>query len=252
VLEFLLRLGYKMDIRKWRVSQKSIEYKKVEGRKKSIENEVRSKMGLLVDIVRPNAGATNDGNTARTALSDRYRQQFAKILQIEQWLLDDLHTLCIVLSSNLSINAELLRDFCKNLAHKYVATYPWYPMTVTLHKILIHGADIIQSCKIPIGMLSEQAAESRNKYWRRDREQHARKMSRVQTMIDLFHRALETSHPLITQLGIQERRKSKKITPLPPAAVALSKATDVGDIVYDTEFDDEQYFILNAETEGNL
>jgi hypothetical protein len=38
VLEILLRLGYKMDIRKWRVSQNSIEYKKVEDRKKSIQN----------------------------------------------------------------------------------------------------------------------------------------------------------------------------------------------------------------------
>lgn len=101
-------------------------------------------------------------------------------------------------------------------------------------------------------MLSEQAAESRNKYWRHDREHHAREMTRVNAMTDLCNRALETSDPLITHLGIQEMRKSKKITPLPPAAVTLLKATDVNDIVYDNEIDNDQSLILNAETEDHL
>ncbi|CAH0404889.1 unnamed protein product [Chilo suppressalis] len=149
-----------------------------EERKKNIQNEVRKQMGLLVDVVRPNSGTTNDGNTARMALSDKFRQKFSQILGIEQWLLDDLHTLCIVLSSNHAIDSNRFRDFCKNLAYKYVANYNWCPMIVTLHKVLIRGADIIKSATIPIGVLSKQDAEIRNKYWRNDREQHTRKMSR--------------------------------------------------------------------------
>lgn len=32
--------------------------------------EIQRKIGVLVDVVRPNSGTTNDGNTAQTVLSD--------------------------------------------------------------------------------------------------------------------------------------------------------------------------------------
>lgn len=163
----------------------------VEERKKFIQLKSDKKW----DVVRPTSGITNDGNTARTALSDVYRGTFAEILNIEQWLLDELHVVLTVLSSNLPIDSEKFATFCKKLAYKYVAKYEWHPMTVTLHKILVHGAKIIDSLSLPVGMLSEQAAESRNKFWRFDREHHTRKISREATMSDLFHRALVSSDP---------------------------------------------------------
>lgn len=42
---------------------------------------MRDQLGLLVDVVKPNSGTTNDGNTARMALNDKNRQKFAQILQ---------------------------------------------------------------------------------------------------------------------------------------------------------------------------
>jgi len=39
-------------------------------------------------------------------------------------------------------------------------------MTLTMHKILIHGAIVIENTLLPIGQLSEVAAEARNKYVR--------------------------------------------------------------------------------------
>jgi hypothetical protein len=42
---------------------------------------------------------------------------------------------------------------------KGVELYGWYYMSVTVHKLLIHGADIIQNCIVPIGNLSEEASE---------------------------------------------------------------------------------------------
>lgn len=56
-------------------------------------------MSCLVDVVRPNSGTTNDGNTARTVLSDKNRQIFAEILGVETWLVEDLHTILVALSS---------------------------------------------------------------------------------------------------------------------------------------------------------
>lgn len=166
VFEFLLHLGYKNvpGVQKWRVAQKSAEAGIVENRKKLIQTQIREKMGLLVDVVRPNSGTTNDGNTARTALSDPHRKTFADILGIEEWLVEDLHTILVALTSELEIDSEKFKVFCENLAVKYVQKYGWYYMSVTIYKILIHGAKIIKSISLPIGMPSEQAGESRNKF----------------------------------------------------------------------------------------
>lgn len=209
-LEFVLKLGYKVEVKKWRISQRSDEGALVEERKKNIQAQIREQMGLLVDVVRPNSGTTNDGNTARTAFSDKYRETFAKILNIEQWLIDDLYVILTVLSSNLPIDSKKFATFCTNLAYKYVGVYKWHPMSVTIHKILVHGGKIIDSLHLPVGMYSEQAAESRNKFWRFDREHHTRKTCREATMSDLFHRALVSSDPIVSDFNMKERKKESK------------------------------------------
>ncbi|PZC81527.1 hypothetical protein B5X24_HaOG212451 [Helicoverpa armigera] len=115
IFEFLLHLGYKNDpaVMKWRVSKNSFEAITVESRKKYIQSEIRSRMGLIVDVVRPNSGTTNDGNTARTALSDKYRESFSEILGLEPWLAEDLHTILVVLSiySLLEVTMDNVRYF---------------------------------------------------------------------------------------------------------------------------------------------
>ena len=51
-------------------------------------------------------------------------------------------------------------------------------MTPTLHKVLVHGPDIVENALLPIGQLSEEAAEARNKHFREYRLSYARKFSR--------------------------------------------------------------------------
>lgn len=248
VLEFLLNLGYKVEVKKWRIPQRSEESRLVEDRKKIIQSKIREEMGLLVDVVRPTSGTTNDGNTARTALSDRNRGTFANILNIDQWLLDELFVILTVLSSNLPIDPEKFAIFCKELAYKYVAKYGWHPMTVTLHKILVHGSKIIEKSNLPIGMLSEQAAESRNKFWRFDREHHTRKKSRETTMSDLFHRALVSSDPIISDYNLLERKKKAKKIPLPPAALTLLRPINEENLAID-DYSHVELIVTNNEDE---
>lgn len=73
-------------------------------------------------------------------------------------------------------------------------------MPVTVHKILIHGKDIIDAAVLPIGMLSEEAEEARNKDYRNYRLMFSRKCSRTATNTDVFHRLLESSDPYISSL----------------------------------------------------
>jgi hypothetical protein len=64
---------------------------------------------------------------------------------------------------------------------------------------------------LPIGQLSEEAQESRNKDLKLFREFHARKMSRVSTNEDLLNRLFITSDQLISSLPQLTPRKSATI-----------------------------------------
>lgn len=75
-------------------------------------------------------------------------------------------------------------------------------MPVSVHKVLWHGNIIIQNCILPIGQLSEEAQESRNKDTRRYRLQFTRKLSRNDTNSDLINRLLIiSSDPYISNLS---------------------------------------------------
>ena len=92
---------------------------------------------------------------------------------------------------------EAFAEYCRTTATLFVDLYPWYPMPASLHRILIHGPEIIKAMPLPIGMYSEEALESRNKDFRRYRESHSRKFTRVETMTDIFCRLLISSDPYI-------------------------------------------------------
>lgn len=83
-------------------------------------------------------------------------------------------------------------------------------MPSSIHKILIHGAEIINNVVLPIGMMSEEALEARNKDVRNFRLHHTRKTSRQHTMEDLMHALLFSSDPFISTLSKSTSRSSKK------------------------------------------
>ena len=80
-------------------------------------------------------------------------------------------------------------------------------MSTTLHKLLAHSAAVVDSCHLPIGMMSEEAAEAANKRLRQYRMRHTRKDSRLHTMSDLFGYMLVASDPLVSSHGLQRRRR---------------------------------------------
>ena len=96
-------------------------------------------------------------------------------------------------------------------------------MPQSLHKILIHIADVIQQFSMPIGSISEEAQEARNKEFRRYREGFSRKSSRTETNTDIMIRLLCSSDPYISSLRNRTERKSKS---LPDDASLLLKLED--------------------------
>lgn len=90
--------------------------------------------------------------------------------------------------------------YADETAKLYKSLYNWYHMPTSVHKVLIHGAKIINFFDLPIGFYSEEAQEARNKDFRNIREHQSRKSSRENTNEDIIHWLLITSDPLITSM----------------------------------------------------
>lgn len=93
----------------------------------------------------------------------------------------------MTMSSELAINEEKFKIYCLKTGVIFLKWYPWYNMPTAVHRILIHGYIIVQNAVVPIGILLEEAQESKNKDFKKYREGSTRKFSRKQTMEDLFY-----------------------------------------------------------------
>lgn len=180
-------------------------------RKRLIQEILYKNLGLNVDKPKSGgAGNTNDGNTALRAFEDP--DLFAKCLGLNNQLLRNFRTILIALSCHLPIDPALFKSVCYTTAKIYVSHYAWFPMPATVHKILIHAADIMKNSLLPIGMLGEEASEARNKNYKQYRRDHSRKNNRTANLTDIFNRIMDTSDPIISSLSLDSRLKKKTIT----------------------------------------
>ena len=60
-------------------------------------------------------------------------------------------------------------------------------MPVSMHKLLIHSAEIVPNFDLLIGFYTEEAQEARNKDKKYFRLNHTRKISRETTLSDQFN-----------------------------------------------------------------
>src|SRR5699024_4250400 len=118
-------------------------------------------------------GTTNNGNTARRFFEDPRKS--AEITGIDEDLIKRFAVILDAITSGYEINLDKFRAYTWDTALLYKDLYDWYPMPVTVHKVLIHGADIIETMLCPIGQLSEDALEARHKEYGKYRESHTRK-----------------------------------------------------------------------------
>ena len=145
-----------------------------------------------------NFGNVNDDNTSRRFFDNP--QLAAEITGISYDLIYRLKVILETISSGHKINIKKYDKYALYTAKLYIELYGWHPMTPTMHKILIHGATIIENAILPIGQLSEVAAKARNKNFRSYRQNFARKFSRKEDNLDIYHRLLLSSDPLISSL----------------------------------------------------
>lgn len=214
--ECLLHISYRLDLKKWSV--RKADKPAVDARKKYIQERFRREMGLLVDVPKPGFGTTNDGNSARKFF--RSATTASAITGIDETLIKRFHIILTTLACGHEIDAEKLQKFCLETAELYVRIYPWYYMPQSIHKILIHGGILVNTAVLPIGQMSEEAQESRNKDSKHFREHHSRKFSRLQTLEDMMNMLLISSDPYITSLRKIKKRRAES---LPQEVIAMLK-----------------------------
>lgn len=202
-MECLLHISYRLDIKVWQARGKDNK-EKVKSRKERIQRDFRNELGLLIDMPTQQAGNTNDGNTARRFF--RNAEKTSEITGLNLELIKKFHIILETLGCGFSIDSKAFEDYARETRELYLREYYWYNMPVSVHKVLYHGKDVVASCILPIGQLSEEAQEARNKDVRRYREHFTRKTSRIDTNTDLLNRLLISSDPFLASL----RRVPKK------------------------------------------
>lgn len=225
--ECILHLSYRLEIKKWQVRGSKQEKDVFELRKKLIIKRFKSEMGLLVDVVKQGYGSTNDGNTARRFFEDCDKS--SEITGVDKQLIYRFSVVLQTLSSGYDINVKSFKTYALETAKLFVNLYPWFYMPASIHKILIHGADVIDSLILPIGQLSEDVQEARHKEYRYYREHNTRKMSRLQTNEDLMHMFLISSDPLISNI---RKLPTKKASLLCKDVLDLLKVPELSNSIF--------------------
>lgn len=183
---------------------------------KEIRDAFREELGLIVSVVLPNAGSSNDGNTARKFF--RNFSDSARITGVNEELIFRFYIILEAINSNRALDATAFGLYCNQTAELYVRLYPWYHMPVTVHKLLIHGEAIVNNSLHPVGTLSEEAQEASNKLYKRFREFYSMKNARETTNRDVMNRLLANSDPYIHTL---RREPPKENLELPEEVKAL-------------------------------
>lgn len=186
-MECLVHIAYRTDFKS--VRRDTPEKKALSAAKKeSIQTAFRLEMGLLIDVPKSGSGTSNDGNTARRFFEEPPKT--ARLLQFDKpepellpkatEIITRFSVVLKAINSGYAINVQAFRQYCMRTAELYVAAdcFGWYFMPPALHRIFLHGADIIAHAKLPVGTLSEEPQENRNKDIKNYREMRARKCSR--------------------------------------------------------------------------
>jgi len=239
--ECVIHISYRIDLCEWEV--RGEENKKiVQERKKMIQDRFLKKMHLLVDKPKPNGfGSTNDGNTSRRAFANT--KLFAEITEVNEELINRFRIILITLSCNLQTDPIKFGLYCHETVKLYMLKYSWYPMPPSVHKILIHGRQIVENSVLPVGYFGEEGSEGRNKFYKQDRQFHARKTSRKHNLEDIFNRAMDTSDPIISSINLASRIRSQKKLPLPSEVIDMLMEAEENPTDDEEELDEEEEIV---------
>lgn len=93
-------------------------------------------------------GTANNGNRARKCF--KYAFQSSEITDINLELITRFGNILSCIASGYKINTNAFENCGIETARIFIKLYPWFYMPSSVHKILIHGADVIRYAILPI------------------------------------------------------------------------------------------------------
>lgn len=114
---------------------------------------------------------------------------------------------------------------------------PLVLMPVSLHKLLIHGAQVMETLCIPVGQASVEDIEVKHKHIQFHRLHHTRKTSRAYCTEELMNYLLVSSNPVFVS---HTRKHCKKQMSVPRDVLSLLEPFD--GYVYDIVDDDNDSY----------
>jgi hypothetical protein len=118
----------------------------------------------------------------------------------------------------------------------------WFNIPPSVHKIMVHGADIIDAIDLPLGLLSEEPSEANNRRLRLAKWNHSRLNSRINTFTDMYNRCMDGSDPMVLSYIVEEKLAKRPKRNLPP---------EVADLIQEDVFFDEPEDIEMSISESN-
>ena len=206
----LLLFDVLQDIKKFKAKGEA-QKATIKKRTLQVKKEFKTQLGLNVDQRREGGfGNTNTGNVARKAFENPVIT--AQICGVSPLLVSKLETIHRALAMDKDINTVEFEIFCEETLKVYFADAGWYNIPPTLHKVLVHGREIIEATPLAIGITSEEGSESNIKFTRQFYKHHTRKSSHSNTMFDLFHRMMDVSDPfLLSKQNIPHHQSTRPV-----------------------------------------
>ena len=232
--ECILHISYRHGIEKWQVRGENRQV--FNERKQEVQQRFWETMSLLVDKPKANcSGSKKDENTARRAFSQP--ELFARITNVDQSLVHNFKIILISLACQQVLDLEKFETVCFDTANLYM----------TIQKLLIHAKQILENSVFPAGYFGKEASEARNKFYKRNREFHARNNSYINNLEDIFNRAMYISDPVISSISLQYRLKGRHKLTLPLEVIAMlslpqvliASPTSAINLVASSEVEDE-------------
>lgn len=202
-LEFFLHISYDIKYRlKYGKEPKVRNNKELhsmrESEKQKFQEEFKLLMGLNIDKPLVGHGSTNDGNTAR-----RFFEHYtttSNITGLDKDLLLRVNVILMAINSTSKVNSTKFGAYAYETMRRIISLYGWRPLTPTVHKVLCHGQFIMENNILPLGELTEEAQEARNRDFKNIQFFHTRKCSRLLQNKDLFNNLLLSSDPAISSI----------------------------------------------------
>ncbi|CAH0382639.1 unnamed protein product [Bemisia tabaci] len=224
-LECCLKIAFRLQVEEWKETEQYKALKKTKTKedkreiqiigkklkadtKKRIQQEMKVSLGLNISKPKQGFGSSNDGNTARTFFQKH--EITSNITGLDHQLLVNFHVILRLLNCKEDLNLEKFDELTKETLSLYMAKYQWYKLPQTVHKILIHGSEVMRNFDFPVAFLAEDALEATHKDIRSERDGRTRKRSRVESNIDLMNRLALKSDPHVTSFRCSALKKKKK------------------------------------------